>query len=171
MKDVFMKLRIKLFVCFLHLKFFCFEITKPFRIAISCIERYLVLRKIDKESENGWERHVKIRELDEKDELEIKRGQFQILKTHIIGAFFRTCICAGAQILDSETNKYQQDFQDKKEELICLLEKLCNYQEINFDENIKSEIISWELGKFETQEALSDWSKRFSEYICTLDII
>ena len=69
MKDVFMKLRIKLFVCFLHLKFFCFEITKPFRIAISCIERYLVLRKIDKESENGWERHVKIRELDEKDEL------------------------------------------------------------------------------------------------------
>ena len=72
MKDVFMKLRIKLFVCFLHLKFFCFEITKPFRIAISCIERYLVLWKIDKESENGWERHVKIRELDEKDELEIK---------------------------------------------------------------------------------------------------
>ena len=87
MKDVFMKLRIKLFVCFLHLKFFCFEITKPFRIAISCIERYLVLWKIDKESENGWERHVKIRELDEKDELEIKRGQFQILKTHIIGVF------------------------------------------------------------------------------------
>ena len=83
MKDVFMKLRIKLFVCFLHLKFFCFEITKPFRIAISCIERYLVLRKIDKESENGWERHVKIRELDEKDELEIKRGQFQILKYKI----------------------------------------------------------------------------------------
>ena len=105
MKDVFMKLRIKLFVCFLHLKFFCFEITKPFRIAISCIERYLVLWKIDKESENGWERHVKIRELDEKDELEIKRGQFQILKTHIIGAFFRTCICAGAQILDNKTKK------------------------------------------------------------------
>ena len=66
------------------------------------------------------------------------------------------------------TNKI---FKNKKEELICLLEKLCNYQEINFDENIKSEIISWELGKFETQEALSDWSKRFSEYICTLDII
>ena len=119
MKDVFMKLRIKLFVCFLHLKFFCFEITKPFRIAISCIERYLVLRKIDKESENGWERHVKIRELDEKDELEIKRGQFQILKTHIIGAFFRTCICAGAQILDSETNKYQQDFKTKKKNLFA----------------------------------------------------
>ncbi len=67
MKDVFMKLRIKLFVCFLHLKFFfVLKLQKPFRIAISCIERYLVLRKIDKESENGWERHVKIRELDEK---------------------------------------------------------------------------------------------------------
>lgn len=175
MKDVFIKLRVKGYICRLRLKIFWTKITEPFQIVIACIKRYCALRKINKESKNGWERHVKYRELVRKDELAVQREQFYLLKTQLIGAFCRTSICArccaGLQDQPNEFDNYQKEFQKNKEELVSLLEKICDYDEITFDEKIKSGIIAWELGKFETQEELTNWVKSFSEYICTLDII
>lgn len=175
MRDVFIKLRVKSSICRLRLKIFWSKITEPFQIAIACIKRYWALRKIDKESVDGWERHVKRRELERKDELALRREQFYLLKIQLIGAFFRTSICAGSsaglQEQPNEVDNFRKEFQKNKEELVGLLEKLCDYDEITFDEKIKSGIISWEFETFETQEALTNWVKSFSEYICTLDII
>ena len=171
MRDVFIKLRAQCFICRLHLKSLVAKITSPFQIAIECIKRYWALRKIDKESDDGWEKHVKRRELERKDELALRREQFHHLKIQLIGAFFRTSICAGLQEQPNEVDDSRKEFQKNKEELVSLLEKLCDYDEITFDETIKSGIISWEFGKFETQEELTNWVKSFSEYICTLDII
>ncbi len=175
MRDVFIKLRIKCSICRLRLKIFWSKITEPFQIAIACIKRYLELRKIDKESKDRWERHVKIRELEGKGELELRRSQFYLLKTQLIGAFFRTSICAGCcaglQEQPNEVDNSRKEFQKNKEELVSLLEKLCDYDEITFDEKIKFGIITWDFEKFKTQEELTNWAKSFSEYICTVDII
>ncbi len=175
MRDVFMKLRVKYSICRLRLKIFWANITEPFQRAIAFLKRYLALRKIDKESKDGWERYVKRRELVRKDELAVRREQFYLLKTQLIGAFFRTSICAvGCAELKEQSTEFdnsQKEFQKNKEELVSLLEKLCDYDEITLDEKIKSGIIAWEFGKFETQEELTNWGKSFSEYICTLDIV
>lgn len=175
MRDVFIKLRVKYSIWRLRLKIFGAKITEPFQIAVTCIKRYWALRKIDKESKDRWERHVKIRELEGENELVLKREQFHLLKTQIIGAFFRTSICSVSctelQEQPNEIDNSRKEFQKNKEELVSLLEKLCGYDEITFDEKIKSGIIAWEFGKFETQEELNNWVKSFSEYICTLDII
>ena len=175
MRDVFIKLRVKFSIYRLRLKILKSKITKPFQVAIAFIKRYWALRKIDKESEDRWERHVKIRKLERKDELVLKREQFHLLKTQLIGAFFRTSICAvscaSLQEQNNEVDNSRKEFQKNKEELVSLLEKLCGYDEITFDEKIKSGIITWEFGNFKTQEELITWVKSFSEYICTLDII
>ncbi len=175
MRDAFMKLRVKCSICRLRLKIFWSKITKPFQIASAFIKRYWALRKIDKHSNDVWERHVKRRELVRRDELMLRREQFCLLKTQLIGAFFRTSICAECcarlQEQPNEIDNSQKEFQKNKEELVSLLEKLCDYDEITFDEKIKSGIIAWEFGKFETQKELTNWVKSFSEYICTLDII
>lgn len=161
MKDELIKLRVK---CHLRLKIFWSEITEPFQIAIECIKHYLALRKIDKESNDGWERYVKRRELERKDE-------FHLLKTQLIAAFLRT-ICAGSSAGlkegPDEVDNSRKEFQKNKEELMALLEKICDYDEIIFDEKIKSEIISWKFETFEMQEEISDLIKEFLEYICTL---
>lgn len=171
MGDVFIKFRTKCFIGRLLLKNLMAKITAPFQLALECIKRYWALRKISKETEDIWERHVKRRELEKKDELALRREQFYLLKTHLIVAFFRTSIYAGLQEQPNEFDNSQKEFKKNKEELVGLLENLCNYHEIAFDETIKSGIISWEFGKFETQEELTNWVKIFSEYICTLDII
>lgn len=171
MRDVFIKLRAKCFIFRLRLKNLVAKITEPFQIAIECIKHYWALRKIDKESNDGWEKYVKRRELERKDELNLRREQFHHLKIQLIGAFFRTSICAGLQEQPNEVDDSQKEFQKNKEELVGLLEKICDYDEITFDEKLKSGIISWEFGEFETQEELTNWVKSFSEYICFLDII
>lgn len=71
----------------------------------------------------------------------------------------------------NEVENSRKEFQKNKEELINIVEQLSDYDEITFDENIKSEIIAWEFGKFERQEKLTDWKKSFVEYIRNLDII
>lgn len=175
MRDVFIKLRVKYSIYRLRLKILVAKITGPFQILIAGIKRYWDLRKIEKESQDRWERYVKIRELERKDELEVKREQFYLLKTQLIGAFFRTSICArncaSLQEQPHEIDNSPKEFQKNKEELVNLLEKVCDYDEITFDEKIKAGIIAWEFEKFETQEELNNWAKSFSEYICTLDII
>jgi len=175
MKDVFIKLRMGFFIFRLLLMSLVAKIKAPFQIAIELTKRYLALRKIDKESKDGWERYVKRRELERKDELALRREQFQLLKIQLIGAFFRTGIfariCVALQEQPNEVDDPRKDFQTNKEELVALLEKLCNYDEITFDEKIKSAIISWDFETFETQEELTNWGNSFSKYICTLDIV
>lgn len=174
MRDVFFNLRVKCFSYRLRLENFWTKITKPFQIAFACIKRYLDLGKIEKESEGRWERHVKIQELKNQDELEVRKSHFSSLKIQIICTFFRTS-CAGSrdelQKQPNEVETSRKEFQKNKEELINLVEQLSDYDEITFDENIKSEIIAWEFGKFERQEKLTDWEKSFVEYIRNLDII
>ena len=158
----------------LCLENFWTKITKPFQIAFACIKRYLDLGKIEKESEGRWERHVKIQELKNQDEFEVRKSHFLSLKFQIICTFLRTS-CAGSrdelQKQPNEVENSRKEFQKNKEELINIVEQLSDYDEITFDENIKSEIIAWEFGKFERQEKLTDWEKSFVEYIRNLDII
>lgn len=175
MKDVFIKLRVKCYICHLRLKILVDKITKPFQVVFACIQRYWVLRRIDKESQTRWERHIKIKELEGKDELSLKIEQFHLLRTQLIGAFFRCIICAGSFVIlqeqPNDVDNSRKEFQKNKEELVSLLEKLCDHYEIAFDEKINSEILAWEFGMFETQEELNKWVIMFSEYICTLEII
>ena len=176
MRDVFIKLRIKCSICRLRLKFLKAKILEPFLLVLACINRYWALRKINKESKDDrWERYVKIKKLERSDELAIKREQFQVLKTQVIGAFYRTSICTVIYIelqeQSDEIDNSQKDFQKNKEELVNLLEKFCDYDEIIFDEKIKSGIIGWDLEKFKTQDDLNNWTKSFTEYIGTLDIV
>ena len=113
------------------------------------------LGKIEKESEGRWERHVKIQELKNQDELEVRKSHFLSLKFQIICTFFRTSCAGSRDELQKERNEVEnsrKEFQKNKEELINLVEQLSDYDEITFDENIKSEIIDWEFGKFERQE-------------------
>lgn len=177
MKDVFKKLRGTCSICWLDLKIlWCKVRPQPFQIASACIKRYFELRKIDKESKDGWEKHIKIKELEGNDKLELRRTQFDALKIQLISAFLKTSIYAeSCDRLKELTNEVVEDsrkeFQKNKEELVSLLEKFCEYEEITFDEKMKSGIISWEFVKFETQEELIKWIESFSKYICTLDII
>lgn len=169
MKDVFIKLRINFFICC----FFFKKITEPFQIVIACTKRYFALRKIDAESKDRWERHLKIRELEKEDELMLRKQQFHLLRTQIIGAFFRTSICteicARLQKQPDKVDSFREEFQKNKVELLCLLEKLKDYPEISFSEQMKADITNWDFNTFKTQEDLLGWSKNFSEYICTLD--
>ena len=175
MRNVITKLRLMCSIWRLRLKIFWSEITAPFQIAAKCAKRYSELRKIDKESEDRWERHVKLSELKQKDELELRRSQFFLKKTQIIGAFFRTSMNAGCYLQFQENpndvERYQEEFKRKKEELVSLVEELEKYEEIAFDEVIKGEIFAWEFEQFKTQEEMNSWLKRFAEYIQTLDII
>ena len=176
MRDVFIKLRIKCSICRLRLKFLKTKILEPFLLVFAFIKRCCALIKIDKENKNDrWERYVKIKKLERSDEIAIKREEFQILKTQVIGAFYRTSICTVMYIeLQEQINEIdnsRKDFQKNKEELVILLEKFGDYDEIVFDEKIKSGIIDWELETFKTQEDLNNWSKSFADYICSLNII
>ena len=94
MKEIITKLRMMCSIWRLRLKLFWAEITAPFRFAAKYAERYSELKKIDEESEDRWERHVKLSELKQKDELELRRSQFFLKKTQVIGSFFRTAMNA-----------------------------------------------------------------------------
>lgn len=175
MKEIITKLRMMCSIWRLRLKLFWDEITAPFRFAAKYAERYSELKKIDNESEDRWERHVKLTELKQKDELELRRSQFFLKKTQVIGSFFRTSMNAEC-FLQSQENSTdleacKQEFLRKKEELVSLLTELEAYDEIAFDEEIKSGILQWEFEQYKTQEEINVWIKRFAEYISTVDII
>lgn len=172
MKNVLIKLRSISLICCCYLRIFWTKVTLPFRIPIIYIKRYCAISKIYKESNDGWERHVKIREMDKKDELALEEAKS---KTLFISTFSRTSMSAGKFIelqgQYSEAINAQQEFQRNKEELVERLEQLCDCEEINFDEGIKSEIIAWKFETYKTQEELLDWVMRFFEYVYTLDNI
>lgn len=177
MKDLFAKLRMYGLVWRFRLKLFWSQITTPFLLIAKSIERYKLLRKIDKESENGWERHVKLAELKQKDELELRRSQFYLEKVQVICAFFKTSCCIEyrqmpeAHVQPDFMESAREEFIKNKDELIDAIRKLEEYEEVTFDEGIKFEILAWEFGQFKTEDELTDWSHRFSDYICALDII
>ena len=50
----------------------------PFQLTKKLIDRFLLLNKIEKESKDGWERHIKLKELENQDEFELARTQFNI---------------------------------------------------------------------------------------------
>lgn len=183
MKQVLTKLRINSYIFSLRLKSFWSKITAPFQIMIFCVKRYLDLRKIDHESKDRWERHVKIRELESQDELNLHRSQFFCLKVQIIGALYRAGMTesfyAVAQEhpnevddeLLSQMDNYQEEFKKEKVTLIDLIKKLEDYDGITFDEKIKAEITAWNFEDCNTGEEVTDKLKRFADYLNTLDII
>lgn len=175
MGDMMAKLRMRFSIWRLRLKFFWAEITTPFRFVAAYAKRYSELKKIDEESEDRWERHVKMRELEQKDELELRRSQFFLKKTQVVGAFFRTSMNASCyfkfQENPTDIESYRAEFLKKKDELVRLVNELDEYPEITFDEELKKAITDWKFDQFETQEEMASWLKRFSEYIPTLDII
>lgn len=175
MGDMMAKFRMRFSILRLRLKFFWSEITTPFRIVTAYVKRYSELKKIDEESEDRWERHVKKRALEQKDEQELRRSQFFLKKTQVVGTFFRTSMNASCyfQYQENTTDfeSYRAEFFKKKAELVRLINELEEYPEITFDEEFKKAIADWEFDQFETQEEMGAWLKRFSEYIPTLDII
>ena len=79
MKNVFYKNRIRLMALKLRLLYIGSKITMPFQLTKKLIDRFLLLNKIEKESKDGWERHIKLKELENQDEFELARTQFNIL--------------------------------------------------------------------------------------------
>ena len=90
MKDV----SVKLLILRLKVQYLLWKIAMPFQVIFKLIERYFVLRKIDKSSQNNWERYLKIQELKAQDELHLQKGNLGVLKAQIIGAFSRVSIVA-----------------------------------------------------------------------------
>ena len=83
MKNVFYKNRIRLMALKLRLLYIVSKITMPFRLTKKLIDRFLLLNKIEKESEDGWERHIKLKEVENQDEFELARTQFNILTSFL----------------------------------------------------------------------------------------
>ena len=183
MRDVFNKLRVKIFMCRFYVEVFLFNMMLPFKIIFECVKRYWILRKIEKESKDSWERHSRIRELKNEDKIKSRRREFFYLKAQLIGAFYNTIILPKYYVVAQESPNeisqedlnnlpnYRVEFQKNKEELITLLKKFDSYEEINFDDKIKVGIIDWGFEDFKTSEELDNWEKNFAKYITELDII
>ena len=183
MKNVLSKLRIGCFILKMHLLIWWSKITDPFKIVVWGFKRYMLLRKIDKESQDNWERYVKIRKIESKDEFDLRRQQFFSLKVQFICTFFRTSMLAGFYALSQEhpnevddeflskIDGYRDDFKKEKAELIRVVNEIKSYDEITFDEEMESKIIAWEFEDYKTTEEISEMEKRFANYINTLDLV
>lgn len=181
MRNVLSKLRINMMIFNMHIRNLWFNITKPFRVAYEMIKRYNELRKIDLESKDGWERHLRKKELENKDKLELRRTEFFCLKAKIIGAFFMTSMSEIVFVVSKEhpeeviekshLESSKEEFVKNKRELCSLIDELKRYDEISFDSEIDMKIRSWEYEDFETEAELNSWQTKFSEYFSTLDII
>lgn len=182
MKKVLSKLRIKVFIYKLRLEVLLSKITAPFKIMVACIQRYLLLRKIDNESQDNWEKHVKRRELANQDEFNLRRQRFFTLKSKLICAFFRATMSANFYAMSqdpsnkdddeflSKMDDYREDFKREKSELVELLQKFNEYNEITFDKDIKAEIIAWEFEDCKTIEEVNNRTHKFADYMQTLDL-
>lgn len=183
MKKVLSKLRISCYILKLRLLILGAKITEPFKIIVLGFKRYMLLRKIDKESQDNWEKHVKIREIENTDEFNLRRQQFFVLKAQFIGAFFMTSMFAGFYAVSQENPNevddeflsriegYREDFKNNKAELIKVMNGIKDYDEITFDEKLEAEIITWEFEDYKTTEEITNMEKRFADYIKTLDLV
>ncbi len=182
MKNLLGKLRISACILKMRLEIFWSNITAPFKIFIACCKRYLLIRKIYKESEDGWERHVKLRELENQDNFKLRRQEFFILKAQLIGGIFRTGMSASFYILlpedsnsaldyESKLAEEKNSFEKEKAELIELLSKLDNFSEIKFDEELKAEILAWEIDTYKSTEEIRILEEKFANHLQTLDLV
>lgn len=169
MKGVLLKLRAKFYILILRLKIFWSKITAPFRICAACVKRYCVLKKIDENLNDVWEKHVQRLQLQEADELQLKKVQFDCLIAQLTNAFLKTTLSTGkpedVQKESDELDCSREDFEQNKKALLDLIAKVDAYEEINFDKNIKAQIISWEFKRFETQDDLGIWVISFMRYM------
>ena len=177
MKNVFYKNRIRLMALKLRLLYIGSKITMPFRLTKKLIDRFLLLNKIEKESEDGWERHVKLKEVENQDEFELARTQFYILKTHTYGAIFKTCFSAGIYTMSKSISKENlehlpDEFNSSKEELLKLIADFNEYAiyGIQFDSALLEQIKTWEIDDLKDQKEFFDWQEKLYSYIENLKL-
>lgn len=174
MKGVLLKLRAKFYILILRSKIFWSKITAPFRIRTACIKRYCVLKKIDANSNDVWEKHAQRLQLQGADELRLKKVQFDCLIAQLTNAFLKTTQSTGKpKDVQKESNELDcsiEEFEENKKALLDLIAKVDAYEEINFDEDIKAQIISWNFKRFETQNDLGIWVISFMRYVSDLTI-
>lgn len=173
MKGIMKKLKMKMLVWRLRLKNALYKIITPFKILADLANRYRLLRKIDKETTDKWERHIKIRELANKDELEARRSEIFCLKGQLLGAYIRASLSASlfAELQDStKIEEYRKNFDKEKTEVLKLIEKLKGYEEISFDKNIENEILDWKFDDDKTEKEIIDKEEKFVAYLSKLDI-
>lgn len=177
MKNVFYKNRIRLMALKLRLLYIGSKITMPFRLTKKLIDRFLLLNKIEKESEDGWERHVKLKEVENQDEFELARTQFSILKTHTYGAIFKTCFSAGVYTMSESISKENlehlpEEFKSAKQEFLKLIADFNEYAiyGIQFDSALLEQIKTWEIDDLKDQQEFFDWQEKLYSYIENLKL-
>ena len=170
MKDV----SVKLLILRLKVQYLLWKIAMPFQVIFKLIERYFVLHKIDKSSQNNWERYLKIQELKAQDELHLQKGNLGVLKEQIIGAFCRVTIVATYSLCIEANNLLEEmkkkDFQGKKSTLLELIKGLEDYK-LGLPEKIMAELNNWEFDTYSTNEALLEWSERFLSSINSIELV
>lgn len=178
---VLFKLRLMILILRIRLKSFWIQVTMPFFVVKVFVERYLLLLKIDREYE-GWDRHIKLSEIRQNDEMKAHKSEFLSVKVRSICALLETgslaCRYISAQ-KDSEDKKqeilmqiddYRENFKTNKVKLIDLVEKLESFKEINFDSKVKQEIVDWKFEDYNTEQEIFDKQTRIVQYITQLNI-
>ncbi len=181
MRDVLNKLRLNIMLFYARIISLWFYIINPFIVAYEIVKHYYELLKIDLESENGWENYFRKKELENNDNLELRRAEFLNLKAKIVCAYFMTSMSKIVFIASKEhpeevieetrIESLKAEFVKSKQELCRLINKLQRYDEISFDSEIDMKIRNWEFDDFETKAELTAWQTKFSDYFSTLDII
>ena len=169
--------QIRLMVLKLRIIYIGSKITMPFQLTKKLIDRFLLLNKIEKESEDGWERHVKLKEVENQDKFELARTQFSILKTHIYGAICRTCFSAGVYTLSESIPKENlerlpEEFKSAKQEFLKLIADFNEYAiyGIQFDSALLEQIKTWEIDDLKDQQEVFDWQEKLYSYIENLKL-
>lgn len=182
MKNVLSKLRVYGFI--LKLRFLiCWDyVTKPIKICVFLIKRYLQYQKIDRESEDSWEAYVKKREINNQDEFKVRKAKFLSIKTEFLGSLFKASMFASFYALAQEKpeelsgefitqmDKYKQNFDQEKNKLVELLKKLSEYEEIKFDSEISKEIIDWSFEGFKKKEMVTAFEEKIDNYLQGVDL-
>lgn len=178
MKNVFYKNRIRLMALKLRLLYIVSKITMPFRLTKKLIDRFLLLNKIEKESKDGWERHIKLKEVENQDEFELARTQFNILKTHTYGAIFKTCFSAGVYTMSESISKENlehlpEEFKSAKQEFLKLIADFNEYAiyGIQFDSVLLKQIEAWNIDDLKDKQELFDWQEKLYNYIESMKMI
>lgn len=181
MRNVLSKVRWKVKNFNVHIRILWFEITKPFRVAYNMTKHKRELKKIDEEYENGWDRYMKKKELENKDNLEAKQMDFALLKAEILITHFKMITSELVFVISKEYPEKtieegciefsKEEFLKNKKDLCCLINEIKTHYEISFDSEIEMKIKNWTYEEFETREELTSWKDSFSNYLSTLNVI
>ena len=175
MKKVLSKLKIKYELFKFRLIHLWAKASLPFHLVKEIKDRHFLLQKIDRESENNWDRHVKLKEVEAQDDFDKLRAEFGVLKANIFGALFRTNLPAGCYIIakkeDNKDNmmKFQEYFKASKKDLTSLIASISNYN-IEFDSTLKEKIDAWNIDSYENKDELMAWQEELGNYIEKLSL-